>query len=158
MYRRFFWLLCLVFALTLRSGTTSPVSLVDLSWMAGSWQGIYEGGTLEEHWLPPSGGTMIGASRLVVGRRTLLAEFLNVEEKRDEILLTVILPKKRLRPMRLVESGANRAVFEDSTHRPPDLLTYEREGDTLRIVLTKVRKGKPSRVEYVLHRGAPGTP
>ncbi|MCP4609522.1 MAG: hypothetical protein GY845_12485 [Planctomycetes bacterium] len=46
--------------------TMNENSLNDLSWLVGRWEGNAFGGTCEETWNPPSGGTMVGTFKLAV--------------------------------------------------------------------------------------------
>jgi hypothetical protein len=39
--------------------------IADAAWLAGYWQGEGMGGTIEDLWMPPAGGVMLGAFRLV---------------------------------------------------------------------------------------------
>ena len=74
--------LCLRFArLILASGcfclpAQSQESLSDLAWLAAGWQGTMGKAQIEEHWIQPAGGMMLGVSRTVAGGRTVSFEFL----------------------------------------------------------------------------------
>lgn len=61
-------------------------TLGDLSWMEGSWYGEGLGGTFEEHWTGASGGTMIGAFRLVVDDKLRISEFLMLTGEAQRIV------------------------------------------------------------------------
>lgn len=51
--------------LTLEPGQQSPeASIGQLSWLAGHWRGEALGGVVEEHWAPPSSGSMVGTFKL----------------------------------------------------------------------------------------------
>ena len=61
-------------------------TLGDLSWMEGSWFGEGMGGTFEEHWTGASGGTMIGAFRLVVDDQQRISEYLMLTHEDQKIV------------------------------------------------------------------------
>ena len=42
-----------------------PATLADLTWLQGYWEGEGMGGTVEDTWMPPRAGVMLGAFRLV---------------------------------------------------------------------------------------------
>ena len=42
-----------------------PAKLADVAWLVGYWEGEGLGGTIEDVWLPPKKGVMLGAFRLV---------------------------------------------------------------------------------------------
>ncbi len=60
-------------------------SLDDLGWLTGSWYGEGLGGEIEEHWTPASGGTMLGAFRLVVEGELRVIEYMMITEEEDRI-------------------------------------------------------------------------
>jgi hypothetical protein len=69
---------------------TIPVSdakptLDDLGWLTGSWNGEGLGGEIEEHWTAASGGTMLGAFRLVVEGKLGVIEYLMITEEAERI-------------------------------------------------------------------------
>ena len=50
--------------LSLAAGKTSPTASIEqLSWLAGHWRGEALGGIVEEHWAPPSAGSMENSKR-----------------------------------------------------------------------------------------------
>jgi hypothetical protein len=54
--------------LTLDAESARPTaSIGDVAWLAGQWAGEGLGGSIEETWNPPSGGTMLGSFKLVHG-------------------------------------------------------------------------------------------
>ena len=42
-----------------------PATLADVAWLQGYWDGEGMGGTVEDIWMPPRAGVMLGAFRLV---------------------------------------------------------------------------------------------
>jgi hypothetical protein len=53
-------------ASSLQSAEAQPTAEIDsLHWLVGRWVGEGFGGEVEEVWLPPSGGAMLGSFRLV---------------------------------------------------------------------------------------------
>ena len=50
--------------------------LSDLAWLANGWWGTMGKARIEEHWIEPVGGMMLGLSRTVAGGRTISFEFL----------------------------------------------------------------------------------
>jgi len=49
-----------------------------LTWLAGSWIASREGDTVEETWLPPSCGTMVGVSRTTRDGQTKFEEYMRI--------------------------------------------------------------------------------
>ena len=42
-----------------------PATVADVAWLQGYWEGEGMGGTVEDIWMPPRAGVMLGAFRLV---------------------------------------------------------------------------------------------
>src|SRR5215510_12701249 len=62
--------------------TLPPVAGVrvdDLSWIAGHWAGLAEGGPIEEIWLPPASGAMLGMFRWTKEGQVVVYELLALE-------------------------------------------------------------------------------
>lgn len=140
----------------------------DLSWIAGHWRGDgapLGGGTIEEGWLAPSGGSMSGVFRLVSGppdERARVFELLLLEEEDGEVFYRFkhVGPGWRAweeEPLeyRLVDLEGRRAVFRTTSATPieraPMGFAYRRptddrlevviegwEGERLELTLTRV--------------------
>jgi hypothetical protein len=63
----------------------AKATLADLSWLVGSWHGEGLGGEIEEHWTEASGGTMLGAFRLVVEDELRVIEYMMITHEEDRI-------------------------------------------------------------------------
>ena len=106
-------------------------SIADLSWIAGDWQTAPGGQRqIEEHWMQPAGGTMLGMSRTVGGGKTVEFEFLRLEERGDDIYY-VAHPKARSPGtyFKLTVLTANEAVFENPKHDFPKRIIYRKNDD-----------------------------
>ena len=90
---------CLAAAAGLAAQPAAKPSLSDLAWMAGSWSGTSRGIEMEEHWTAPKGNSMVGVHRDVGKGRTLVFEFLRIEQRGDEIVY-LSMPNGRSRPRR----------------------------------------------------------
>src|SRR5687767_7672203 len=109
----------------------------DLAWMAGSWRCEIWGGTFEERWSEPAGGTMIGAGRHIAEGKTKFMEFLSIEADKDGKLVMWILlgspskgPKNAV-PFALASSKPGEAVFENTENDFPSKITYKRNDEKL---------------------------
>ena len=103
---------------------TRAASLASLGWMAGSWSVTQGGVANEEHWLPPSGGLMLGMHRDVKAGRAASFEFLRIVERNDS-LVYVALPRGRNEtPFPLKSLEGRRVVFENPAHDFPQRILY----------------------------------
>jgi hypothetical protein len=106
------------------AGPAQAAGLQDVAFLAGHWGGEQRGLRMEELWTAPDGGTLLGLHRDVARGRTVSWEFLRIEEK-DGVVTYWASPGGAVpTPFRLVESGANRAVFENRAHDFPQRILY----------------------------------
>ena len=74
--------------LRLEPGTDRPAaSISEAAWLAGRWVGEGLGATVEESWLPPSGGRMVGVFRLVRGDSVQFYELVTLVEEAGSLVL-----------------------------------------------------------------------
>ncbi len=147
--------LCLRFSLLiLASGcfclpAQSQESLSDLAWLAAGWQGTMGKAQIEEHWIQPAGGMMLGVSRTVAGGRTVSFEFLRIESRADG---TFYVAQPQGRPpveFKLTQRAENRAVFENPQHDHPKIIRYSKEVDgSLHAEIEGDEKGKHKKMEF----------
>lgn len=88
-------------------------TLADFTWLAGHWTGPAMGGTSEEVWTGPDGGSMQGMYRLVKDGKVVFYELLTLTEKNGSVVL-------RLK------------------HFNPDLTGWEEKADVLEFPLQKI--------------------
>jgi hypothetical protein len=112
-------LLCLALALPL----SAEHSLEELSWMAGHWSSIDNGWAMEEVWLPPSGGVMLGMHRDAKGTKSLF-EFLRIATTTDGIVYFAQPGGQPPTPFTLTEVSATRAVFANPKNDFPQRIVY----------------------------------
>ena len=143
-----FWL-AILFAGCFSLSAQSQDSLSDLAWLAGGWQGGMGKAQIEEHWIQPAGGTMLGLSRTVAGGRTVAFEFLRIESRADG---AVYVAQPQGRPpveFKLTQRSENRAVFENPQHDHPKIIRYSKEADgSLRAEIEGDEKGKHKKIEF----------
>jgi len=143
--------LAIIFAGCSWLSAQSQDSLSDLAWLAGGWQGTMGKAQIEEHWIQPAGGTMLGVSRTVASGRTVAFEFLRIESRADG---AVYVAQPQGRPpveFKLTQRSENRAVFENPQHDHPKIIRYSKETDgSLRAEIEGDEKGKHKKVEFRL--------
>jgi len=113
--------------------TTQPV-VGDLAWMAGDWTCQQWGGTYEEHWSKPAGGSMIGHARLIKNGKAATRELDRIEETETGLVLFVELNPKGERPgtvtsFPLKEMTKDKVVFENLKHDYPQRVIYFKKSD-----------------------------
>jgi Domain of unknown function (DUF6265) len=112
---------------TLSAQETPDVSR--LAWLAGCWTQPRANAVIEEHWMAPLGGSMLGMSRTVVDGRTREYEFVRIMAV-DGRLAYVAKPSAQAEatfPVKTLEDGL--VVFENPTHDFPQRVIYRRNAD-----------------------------
>ena len=141
---------CLVIVLGVSAAAqgTKP-TLDDLSWLAGSWSGESGGILMEEHWTAPKGNSMVGMHRDVGKGRTMLFEFLRIEQRGDQIVyLSMPNGRSPATPFPLKELSGNRVVFENPAHDFPQRIIYWKDGADLRAWIEGTMNGKAGSEEW----------
>jgi len=130
-------------------------NLASLSWMAGSWSGTTARGIdMEEHWTAPKGNSMVGIHRDIGKGRTLLFEFLRIEQQGDQIVyLSMPNGRSPATAFPLKEVSGTRVVFENPTHDFPQRIIYWKDGNDLRARIEGTMNGKAGSEEW---RWSPG--
>lgn len=106
-------------------------AIASLSWMAGAWAHDSGRSVVEEVWMAPAGGTMIGAGRTVGGGTTKFFEFLRIEQ-RGESLVYVAMPRgKGTTEFAMSSIDATSVTFENPKHDFPQSIRYWRDGERL---------------------------
>jgi hypothetical protein len=108
-----------------RAQETRP-DIGQLSWLAGCWSQVHPDGLIEEQWMKPLGGSMLGMSRTVAGGRTREFEFLRIMMV-DGALAYIARPSGQAEaafPLKTLEDGL--VVFENPGHDFPQRVIYRR--------------------------------
>lgn len=143
--------LVFVFAATLTSAA-SAAPAPDLSWLSGDWRRCKDGEIVEERWLGPRGEMLVGANlRSTNGKAAF--ENLRITRSDDSWTFWGSPGGRTPVPFRMIESGAQRAVFANPEHVFPARILYWREGDELLARIEGTIKDKPAAVEWRLARG-----
>ncbi|RNL83063.1 hypothetical protein ED312_15450 [Sinomicrobium pectinilyticum] len=114
-----------------QADSVSPsAQLSELSWIAGYWEGTALGGTTEEIWSSPLGGSMMGSFKLVVNDLVKFYELCTISQQEGTLLLRIKHFDRDLKgweekdeseEFRLVRMEKDKAYF--------DGLTFEKIGE-----------------------------
>ena len=104
-------------AVAFAQGASPPAKIADVAWLQGYWTGEGLGGALEEAWMPPRSGVMLGVFRLVKGDGTRASgsfqEILAIEEFEGSLRLVI-------------------------KHFHPDWVGWEEKDQALKLRLTRI--------------------
>jgi hypothetical protein len=109
--------------------TALAANLNDLQWLAGDWVLTKGPRTIEEQWMRPSGGVMLGMSRTVNGGKVNEFEFLRIEQRRDDLFYVAQPGGRPPTEFKLIKSSANEVVFENLQNDFPKQISYTRNDD-----------------------------
>ncbi len=139
--------LALIAALSL-AGT--PVQLNQLSWLAGHWRLVNGDRVVEEHWLAPDGGLMLGVSRTVRSGKATAHEFLLLRQEGEGLVLVAHPSGQKETTFKLTSLTGTIAVFENPAHDFPKKIIYERkaDGSLLAAIEGPGPGGKVRRIEF----------
>lgn len=102
------------------------------AWLAGAWCSAPGGPRIEEVWLAPGGGIMLGMSRTVTpNQRRPEFEFLRIELQSNVPTYVAQPQGGPATPFRLTASSDTHARFENPEHDFPKRIEYRRVGNTL---------------------------
>jgi hypothetical protein len=144
--------------LTLVAHAQAPVArptLQDFAWLAGHWR-IKQGDRLvDEQWMAPAGGLMMGMARNVQADKVREYEFTLLRQEPNGDIVYVASPSKQTQTtFKLTSLRGGEAVFENPEHDFPKKIVYARQpdGSLVTAIEGPGRDGKPRRVEYPFKR------
>ncbi|MFY8210106.1 MAG: DUF6265 family protein [Caulobacter sp.] len=121
-------------ALALVTTPAAPTDIDKLAFMGGCWTLVRPNGTkIEEQWLAPAGGSMIGMSRSVREGKLREFEFMRIVPGENGALRYVVIPSGQAETaFTLKELAANAVTFENPKNDFPQRILYRlADKDTL---------------------------
>jgi hypothetical protein len=113
------------------TAAAAPARLAQAAWIGATWVGTLPNGVVvEERWMPPASGAIIGLGRTTRGPQMSSFEFLCIAE-RDGSLVYAAMPNGRSPATLFTLTGitADSATFENPSHDYPKLIRYTRLPD-----------------------------
>jgi uncharacterized protein DUF6265 len=133
-------------------------TLQDFAWLAGHWRIEHADRLVDEHWMAPSAGLMMGMARNVQAGKVLEYEFTLLRQEPNGDILYIASPSKQSQTaFKLTSLRNGQAVFENPQHDFPTKIVYglQADGSLLAAIEGPGRDGKPRRVEYPYKRVKP---
>jgi hypothetical protein len=133
-------------------------TLQDFAWLAGHWRIEQADGLVDEQWMAPVGGLMMGMARNVQGGKVSEYEFTLLRQEPNGDIFYVASPSQQTETSFKLTSFRNgEAVFENPEHDFPKKVIYaqQADGSLLAAIEGPGRDGKPRRVEYPFKRVTP---
>jgi hypothetical protein len=122
-------------------------SAATLGWLTGCWRAnvMRDGSTINEVWLAPQAGTLMGIGQTFVGTRTLGWEAMRIYDAGESMKLWLRPGARPELTLDLVESTATVAGFSLTEAGSTTQLRYERTGDTTLMATFRLIKGEDRR-------------
>jgi hypothetical protein len=139
--------------MSVASAAAQQVTIDRVRWLQGCWISTRGEATIEEQWMAPRGGSMIGMGRTVRGGKTAEYELVLIAE-RDGRLAYEAHPSGQP-PATFLSITAEDAsiVFENPEHDFPQRVGYRREGVSgLQAWIEGQANGKSRRADFSYQR------
>ena len=99
-----------------------------LGWLAGCWEARSGGQVVEEQWMRPRGGSLLGMSRTVAADSAAGHELMRIVERSGSLVFQAHPSGQAPAEFPAVEIGDRRVVFADPAHDFPQRIIYRRVG------------------------------
>lgn len=121
-------------------------TVADVSWISGCWIAIQGSAEIEENWMPPKGGTMIGMSRTVRDGRTTGYEYLMIRPGADRLVYSAVPSGQTATDFTATYVSDELFRVENPEHDFPQKMEYQAvSDDSLRArVFGRVADAEPS--------------
>jgi hypothetical protein len=139
-----------------RSPKVAQLTIDRVAWMHGCWQMTTPQSIVEEQWLAPRGGTMIGVGRTVRGGRTTDYEFVVLKEQNGSLAYEAHPAGQPSTVFVASEATADSVVFENAAHDFPQRVGYRRADSGLAAWIEGTQNGKTRRIDFTYARVACG--
>ena len=151
-------LLCTAMALmAFRPAPSSDIS--DLAWMAGCWKLESTSRIIEEQWMAPRGGMMLGNGRTVRQGRTAEFEQTRIEQRGDSVVFIAQPSGQASAAFTAKTVSRQEVVFENLAHDFPQRVIYRSGRDSLHASIEGMQNGSLVKVPFPMARvSCPGNP
>ena len=129
-----------------------PASVDHLSWLTGCWTMTRGETMVQEQWLAPLGGTMMGISRTVKGGRTVEHEFLQIRDVNGTLAYVAKPSGQAEATFMLTTFSEKEAIFENPAHDFPQRILYRQTADGLTARVDGTRNGQTRGIDFVYRR------
>jgi Domain of unknown function (DUF6265) len=129
------------------------VTIDRVKWLQGCWQSMRGEATIEEQWMAPRGGTMLGMGRTIRGGKTVEYELVLIKEQAGALAYEAH-PSGQPSATFLDTSASDASiVFENLKHDFPQRVGYQRDGsDRLQAWIDGEINGTARRVDFTYRR------
>ncbi|PVM91296.1 DUF6265 family protein [Caulobacter endophyticus] len=107
----------------------APAPTIDqAAFLAGCWRQERQNGAVEEQWLAPGGGMMLGMSRTVRDGKARSYEFTRIQEADGRLTFFAMPSSQPPAAFPLKSAAPGELVFENPAHDFPQRVIYKSQG------------------------------
>ena len=138
---------------TVAAAQPAATGLSRVAWMQGCWETTSPQRTIDEHWMSPRGGSMLGMSRTVRDGRLVEHELMILSERGEQLAYEAHPSGQSTATFFSSTVTSSLVVFENPAHDFPQRIGYERKGaDALTAWVEGPQNGRTRRIEYAYQR------
>jgi hypothetical protein len=137
---------------------TAAIAINQLGWLAGHWRMEKGGRVVDEQWMAPAAGVMLGMARTIARGKVVEHEFLQIREGPGGALFYIAMPSgQKEAAFQIVSLTASEAVFENLQHDFPQKISYmlQADGSLLAAIEGPGKDGQNRRIEFPYKRIQP---
>ena len=131
-----------------------PQGIERVAWLQGCWALTTADRIVEEQWMVPRAGSMLGMSRTVRGNKLLSYETTLIREQGERLTFEAHPSGQPAATFLSTSVSGSRIVFENPQHDFPQQVGYERNANGLLGWIEGTQNGKTRRVEFPYVRAA----
>lgn len=147
------WLICLLTAL---ASANPPAQSVDrVAWLQGCWRLDSPGRTIEENWMAPRGGNLLGVARTTRGDSLAEYELVFIRERGGQLVYEAHPSGQPAATFPCIEVSDSTVVFENPGHDFPQRVGYRFQApDSLHAWIEGARGTSVRRIAFPYRRVA----
>ena len=124
-----------------------------VAWLHGCWRSTGGEATVEEQWMAPRGGTMLGMGRTIRGSTLVEYELVLIKEEEGRLAYEARPSGQPTATFMATTASDSSVVFENPQHDFPQRVGYRRNGaDGLEAWIEGQANGKSRRVDFSYQR------
>jgi uncharacterized protein DUF6265 len=132
-----------------------PPRLTQVGWLAGCWESSMGGRLVEEQWMRPRAGLMLGAGRTVDGDSLVEFEQVRMFERGGRLVYAAAPSGQMPAEFESILVSDSAVTFENLAHDFPQRVIYRRRGaDAVLARVEGERGGRARGVDFAYHRAA----
>jgi hypothetical protein len=133
------------------------VTIDRVAWLHGCWEQVSTQRTVEEQWMAPRAGAMLGMGRTVRDGKLLEYESVMIREDAGGLVYEAHPSGQPPASFRMKELSNDTVVFENPQHDFPQRVAYRRDGaDQITAWVEGTPNGRPRRAEFPYRRARCG--